>query len=99
MKEVFGDRQPLISSTKSLTGHAIGAAGSLEAIFTVLMMREGFLAPNINVEELEPTCSHLNLVLNPGNRTPVRTAMSNSFGFGGTNASLILRRWDGQEPS
>ena len=97
MEEVFEHRQPYISSTKSMTGHAIGAAGSLEVIFTVLMMRGGFLAPNRNVEELDEGCKHLNLVVDAPNRIATRTALSNSFGFGGTNASLVLRRWDGPE--
>jgi 3-oxoacyl-[acyl-carrier-protein] synthase-1 len=94
MKEVFGRRQPHISSTKSLTGHAVGAAGSLEVIYTVLMMKEGFLAPNLNVEEIDSSCAHLNLVVDAPNRIQARLALSNSFGFGGTNASLVLRRWD-----
>lgn len=94
MLEVFGERQPWISSTKSTTGHAIGAAGSLEAIYTILMLREGFIAPSRNVDELDPGCAHLNLVLEPDNRLRARTALSNSFGFGGTNACLVLRKWD-----
>jgi 3-oxoacyl-[acyl-carrier-protein] synthase-1 len=94
MREVFGERQPFISSTKSMTGHAIGASGSLETIYTVLMMREGFLAPNLNVDEVDPRCAHLNLVLEAPNQQQTRLAMSNSFGFGGTNACLVLRRWD-----
>jgi 3-oxoacyl-[acyl-carrier-protein] synthase-1 len=97
MEAVFGHRQPYISSTKSMTGHAIGAAGSLEVIFSVLMMRGGFLATNRNVEELDEGCRHLNLVIDAPNRIETRTALSNSFGFGGTNASLVLRRWDGPE--
>jgi 3-oxoacyl-[acyl-carrier-protein] synthase-1 len=97
MKEVFGDRQPLLSSTKSLTGHAIGATGSLEVIYTVRMMGNGFLAPNANLVEVDERCAHLNLVREAPNRLEARVAMSNSFGFGGTNASVILRRWDGPE--
>jgi 3-oxoacyl-[acyl-carrier-protein] synthase-1 len=94
MKQVFGSRQPRISSTKSLTGHPIGPAGSLEVIYSVLMMRGGFLAPNINVDEVDPECAHLDLVVEPCNGLESRTVMSNSFGFGGSNACLILRRWE-----
>ncbi len=94
MREVFGGRQPWISSTKSTTGHAVGAAGSLEAIFTVLMMRGGFLAPNVNVDHVDEECAHLNLVTDAGNAHEARIAMTNSFGFGGTNASLVLKRED-----
>jgi 3-oxoacyl-(acyl-carrier-protein) synthase len=95
MQEFFGERQPFISSTKSMTGHAIGAAGSLEVIFTILMMKDGFLAPSLNVDEVDPQCGHLNLVMEAPNRLEARIAMSNSFGFGGTNACVILCRWDG----
>ncbi len=93
MRIVFGDRQPWLSSTKSMTGHPIGPAGSLEAIFCVLMLRGGFLAPNINLEEIDPECAHLRIVTGAESAN-ARVAMSNSFGFGGTSASLILRRWD-----
>ncbi|UCF67918.1 MAG: beta-ketoacyl-ACP synthase I, partial [Acidobacteriota bacterium] len=93
MGEVFGRRQPWISSTKSTTGHAIGAAGSLEAIYTVLMMRGGFLAPNINLDQVDDACRHLRLVAEP-TAADTSIAISNSFGFGGTNACLVLRRWD-----
>lgn len=95
MKEVFGARQPWISSTKSTTGHAIGAAGSLEAIYTVLMLRNGFLAPSINVDRIDESCAHLRIAMERNNAIEARTALSNSFGFGGTNACLVLRRWEG----
>ncbi|RMG43153.1 MAG: beta-ketoacyl-[acyl-carrier-protein] synthase family protein [Acidobacteria bacterium] len=91
MGEVFGRRQPWLSSTKSITGHAIGAAGALEVIYTVLMMRGGFLAPSRNLDEIDPSCAHLRFVREPDNDIAVTVAMSNSFGFGGTNASLVLR--------
>ncbi|MDH3283753.1 MAG: beta-ketoacyl-[acyl-carrier-protein] synthase family protein [Acidobacteriota bacterium] len=94
MKEVYESRQPWISSTKSTTGHPIGPAGSLEAIYTVLMLRGGFLAPNMNLDDVDDECAHLNLVTDVDNGHEARIAMSNSFGFGGTNASLVLRRWD-----
>jgi len=94
MDAVFDERQPWISSTKSTTGHAVGAAGSLEAIYTIQMLRGGFLAPSVNVEQLDEQCGHLRLVLEPNNALEARTALSNSFGFGGTNACLVLRRWE-----
>ncbi len=96
MARVFGERQPLITSTKSQTGHAIGAAGSLEVIYTVLMMRGGFIAPSLNVndENLDPSCAHLRIVRERAVEADLRTALSNSFGFGGTNATLVLRRWE-----
>jgi 3-oxoacyl-[acyl-carrier-protein] synthase-1 len=99
MRAVFGARQPYISSTKSMTGHAVAAAGSLEAIFTILMLGGGFLAPNINVtpDTVDPACAGLRLVLEAPNGIAARTALSNSFGFGGTNACLVLRRWDEEE--
>ncbi len=95
MRAVFGARQPYLSSTKSMTGHAVAAAGSLEAIYTLLMLRHGFLAPNINVtpDTVDPACGGVRLVLEAPNAIAARTAISNSFGFGGTNACLVLRRW------
>ncbi|MDH3687785.1 MAG: beta-ketoacyl-[acyl-carrier-protein] synthase family protein [Myxococcales bacterium] len=90
MAEIFGERQPFISSTKSTTGHAIGAAGSLEAIYTLLMLRGGFLAPNINLEKVDPACAHLRIVTERSNSVACRIGISNSFGFGGTNACLVL---------
>ncbi|RMF73089.1 MAG: beta-ketoacyl-[acyl-carrier-protein] synthase family protein [Acidobacteria bacterium] len=96
MAAVFGGHQPWISSTKSTTGHGIGAAGALEAIYTLLMLRDGFLAPNRNVtpDTVDEACAGLRLVLEAPNAIRVRTALSNSFGFGGTNACLVLRAWD-----
>lgn len=93
MREIFGDRQPWISSTKSTTGHGIGAAGSLEAIYTVLMLRGGYLAPsrNLRPDTIDDACAGLRPVLEAPNTFAVETAMSNSFGFGGTNACLVLR--------
>lgn len=96
MKEVFGERQPWISSTKSITGHAIGAAGALEAIYTVLMLRDGFISPSRNIDHVDPACAHLRIAQEEGHREPLELALSNSFGFGGTNACLILRRWNSQ---
>jgi 3-oxoacyl-[acyl-carrier-protein] synthase-1 len=93
IREVFGDRIPPFSSTKSLTGHSLGATGVQEAIYCLLMLRQGFIAGSVNVETLDPAAEGMPLVRETRD-TPLRTALSNSFGFGGTNASLVLRRWD-----
>jgi 3-oxoacyl-[acyl-carrier-protein] synthase-1 len=90
---VFGNR-PLVSSTKSMTGHELGAAGSNELIYTLLMMRAGFVAPSINIGELDEACAGINVVANEAREVPIRVAASNSFGFGGVNACLILQRAD-----
>ena len=90
--ETMGGR-PYVSSTKSMTGHEIGTAGSSELIYTVLMMREGFIAPSINIEEIDPECKGINLVANRALDFQMRIAISNSFGFGGQNASLIMRKY------
>ncbi|HEY8570598.1 beta-ketoacyl-ACP synthase I [Microbulbifer sp.] len=89
MKEVFGDKVPAFASTKSLTGHSLGAAGVQEAIYTLLMMQNGFIAASANVETVDEAAVGLDLVTEL-RETEVRRALSNSFGFGGTNASLIF---------
>jgi 3-oxoacyl-[acyl-carrier-protein] synthase-1 len=91
IRELFADECPIISSTKSMTGHSLGATGAQEAIYSIMMMNEGFIAPNINSEELcdEAKGIHINTETISKNITSV---MSNSFGFGGTNASLILSK-------
>ncbi|WOX06707.1 beta-ketoacyl-ACP synthase I [Microbulbifer pacificus] len=89
MKEVFGDKVPAFASTKSLTGHSLGAAGVQEAIYTLLMMQNGFIAASANVETIDEAAVGLDLVTEL-RETEVRRALSNSFGFGGTNASLIF---------
>jgi 3-oxoacyl-[acyl-carrier-protein] synthase II len=97
VKTVFGDyayKLP-ISSTKSMTGHLLGAAGAVEAVFTVLSLVEGVLLPTINYEFPDPDCD-LDYVPNNARRVSVDTAMSNSFGFGGHNACLIMRRVNGR---
>ena len=94
LRRVFGDRVPPFSSTKSMTGHAIGAAGALELVFSIAMLNGGFLAPSINVDHLDPAFDGLPLVTETAHRE-VRTILSNNFGFGGTNASLVVRRYDG----
>ena len=94
IREVFGDTIPPFSSTKSLTGHSLGATGVQEAIYCLLMLRQGFIAGSANIETLEPAAEGMPLVRKTVD-APIRTALSNSFGFGGTNASLVLRRWAG----
>lgn len=96
IKKVFGDRAKKvpISGTKSMTGHLLGAAGSTEAIFTVLSIRDGIMPPTINYEEADPQCD-LDYVPNAARRTPVKIAMSNAFGFGGTNAALVFKKFEG----
>ena len=94
IKAVFGDDIPPFSSTKSLTGHSLGATGVQEAIYCLLMLQQGFIAGSANIETLDPAAEGMPLVRTTVDQ-PIRTALSNSFGFGGTNASLVLRRWDG----
>jgi 3-oxoacyl-[acyl-carrier-protein] synthase-1 len=93
IREVFGDKIPPFSSTKSLTGHSLGATGVQEAIYCLIMLQKGFIAGSANVETLEPAAEGMPLVTVTRD-APIRTALSNSFGFGGTNASLVLRRWE-----
>jgi 3-oxoacyl-[acyl-carrier-protein] synthase-1 len=92
VREVFGDRSPPISSTKSLTGHALGAAGSNEAIYTLLMMQHDFIAASANVQRLDPAAESFDIVRERRDDVRLDTVMSNSFGFGGTNATLVFER-------
>jgi len=95
IKEVFGvDKMPPISATKSLTGHSQGAAGVHEAIYTLLMMQNGFIAESANIEELDPAIADANIVRKRIDNAKINVAMSNSFGFGGTNATLVFQRHD-----
>ena len=91
VREVFGDTAPLISSTKALTGHSLGAAGAQEAIYCLLMMQEGFVAESANIDNLDPAFEGLPIVRERLER-PLATVMSNSFGFGGTNGCLVMTR-------
>jgi 3-oxoacyl-[acyl-carrier-protein] synthase-1 len=93
IQEVFGGNSPMISATKAMTGHALGAAGVHEAIFSLLMLEHGFVAPSINIDELDEQAAGLNIVTEAKD-VELNTVMSNSFGFGGTNASLVFRRPD-----
>jgi 3-oxoacyl-[acyl-carrier-protein] synthase I len=94
IKEVFGvDKMPPVSATKSLTGHSQGAAGVHEAIYTLLMMRGDFIAESANIEELDPAVADANIVRKRIDNAKITTAMSNSFGFGGTNATLVFQRY------
>ncbi len=91
IKAVFGEHSDVaIASTKSLSGHALGAAGVNEAIYTMLMMENNFIAASANVETLDPAAEGLNIVTKPIENVKIETALSNSFGFGGTNATLTL---------
>src|SRR6266850_4538718 len=90
MREVFDGKLPPFSSTKSMTGHPLGAAGALEVIFCVGMLEHNFIAPSINIERLDPDFEGLPIVTSP-NSTKIDSILSNSFGFGGTNASLLLK--------
>jgi len=96
IREVFGEnglkQSPAIASTKSLSGHALGAAGVNEAIYTMLMMENNFIAASANIETLDPAAEGLNIVRKAIENVKIETALSNSFGFGGTNATLTLSK-------
>jgi 3-oxoacyl-[acyl-carrier-protein] synthase II len=97
IKHAFGEenaRKVAVSSTKGATGHCFGAAGAIEAVFTTLVVTEGVLPPTINYENEDPECD-LDYVPNEAREADVRVAISNSFGFGGHNASIVVRRFDG----
>jgi 3-oxoacyl-[acyl-carrier-protein] synthase I len=88
--QTFGSK-PYVSSSKSMTGHEIGTTGSSELIYTVLMMKHGFIAPNINIQEIDPECEGINLVANSAIDFDIGIAISNSFGFGGVNTCLLVK--------
>ena len=92
INELFGDNSPVISSTKSMTGHSLGATGAQEAIYSIMMLRDKFIAPSINIEDLCDEAKGLRLNTETTS-SEINSAMSNSFGFGGTNASLILTKY------
>ena len=91
VRAVFGDNAPLISSTKSLTGHSLGAAGAQEAIYSILMLNNGFVAESAHIENLDPAFADMPIVRKREDRA-LETVMSNSFGFGGTNGCLVMAR-------
>jgi 3-oxoacyl-[acyl-carrier-protein] synthase-1 len=98
IQEVFSGRKediPTISSTKSLTGHGLGAAGVHEVIYSLLMMEHGFIAASANIDEIDPNASKFPIARERIDNVQLETVMSNSFGFGGTNACLVLRRFHG----
>lgn len=95
IREVFGDKAPKISSTKSLTGHSLGATGVQEAIYSLLMMENDFIAGSVNIDELDEAAQGLPIVAKTEEGVKLNTIMSNSFGFGGTNATLVLKRYEG----
>jgi 3-oxoacyl-[acyl-carrier-protein] synthase II len=93
IRNCFGERKVPVSSTKSMTGHLLGGAGGLEAGITVLALRDQILPPTINLENPEPDTAGMDLVPNHARKAEIEYAMSNSFGFGGTNGALLFRRW------
>ncbi|EKF73924.1 3-oxoacyl-ACP synthase [Alcanivorax hongdengensis A-11-3] len=93
IREVFGDTIPAVGSTKSLSGHSLGAAGVHEAIYSLLMMQHGFTAISANIEQLDEKAEGMPILLSGKDQGPT-TVLSNSFGFGGTNASLVMRKFD-----
>ncbi|UTV26957.1 beta-ketoacyl-ACP synthase I [Photobacterium atrarenae] len=94
IQEIFGENSPAISATKAMTGHALGAAGVHEAIYSTLMLEHGFVAPSINVDNLDPAAEGLDIVTQ-AREQQLKTVMSNSFGFGGTNATLVIKKYEG----
>jgi 3-oxoacyl-[acyl-carrier-protein] synthase-1 len=92
IREVFNGNTPLISATKSLTGHSLGASGVQEAIYSLLMMNNGFVCESANIEDLDPEFADIPIVTERRDNVELNCVMSNSFGFGGTNATLIFQR-------
>ncbi len=95
VREVFGDRIPLISSTKSLTGHSLGATGAQEAIYCILMMQNDFVCESANIDEIDPAFADLPIVRKRKDGVKLDCVMSNGFGFGGTNGCLVMTRYEG----
>jgi 3-oxoacyl-[acyl-carrier-protein] synthase-1 len=94
IRELFGDKCPPISATKSLTGHSLGAAGAQEAIYSLLMMNNGFICESANIENLDPAFADMPIMRERRDGVPLGCVLSNSFGFGGTNASVVFKRLD-----
>jgi len=95
IREVFGDNMPPVSATKSLSGHAQGAAGVHEAIYSLIMMDQGFICESANIEEIDPELADANIVRKRVDNAELNCVLSNSFGFGGTNGSLVFKRYNG----
>ena len=95
LKEVFGNEMPTVSSTKSLSGHSLGAAGVQEAIYCLLMMKHGFITASANVDTLDPEAEGLPVLTGEAKEQQLNRILSNSFGFGGTNACLVMKRYKG----
>ena len=93
IREVFGEKMPHITSTKSLTGHSLGAAGVQESIYSILMMQGGFIGESAHIENLDPEFEGMPIVRKRIENAKIDTALSNSFGFGGTNATLVFQRY------
>jgi len=93
IKETFGNDMPVISSTKSLSGHSLGAAGVQEAIYTMLMQQNNFICASANVDNLDPEAAGMPIAIERQDNVTLDRVMSNSFGFGGTNASLVMQRF------
>ncbi len=94
IKKVFTDKIPAISATKSLCGHGLGAAGVNEAIYSLLMMEHDFISASINIYELDEGAESMPIIQQRADNANLHTVMSNSFGFGGTNATLVFQRPD-----
>jgi 3-oxoacyl-[acyl-carrier-protein] synthase-1 len=96
IREVFGpgEKCPPIAATKSLTGHSLGATGVQEAIYSLLMMNNGFICKSAHIEEIDPAVADMNIVRERVDNARLNTVLSNSFGFGGTNATIVLRRYE-----
>ena len=94
IRAVFGDKCPPISATKSLTGHSLGAAGVQEAIYSLLMMQNGFICESANIETIDPAFADIPIVRERRDNVQLNCVLSNSFGFGGTNASVVFKRLD-----
>jgi 3-oxoacyl-[acyl-carrier-protein] synthase-1 len=92
IRNVFGDTIPIINSTKSLSGHSLGAAGAQEAIYSLLMMENNFIAASANIENVDDEAKGMPIAIERQDNVQLNRVMSNSFGFGGTNASLVFDR-------
>ncbi|GAA0790215.1 beta-ketoacyl-ACP synthase I [Marinobacterium sediminicola] len=95
MKQTFGDDMPPVSSTKSLTGHSLGATGVQEAIYSILMQQNNFICASANIEELDPEAEGMPVVTERKDNVDLKRVMSNSFGFGGTNSTLVFEKYEG----